>query len=71
MKIKNNSNYPKHVSGTRLEPGETAEVDVEETTLPRRVEVIEKSGSTGSDQNTKTKSEESEEQKEPEEGGEN
>lgn len=55
MKVRNNSTFPKNVSGTRLESGETKEIeDVSEDELPRRVEVVEKSGDSGSDQNTKT-----------------
>lgn len=57
MRVENNSSFPKIVSSTRLEPGETAEVkDISEEDLPSHVEVVEKSGDSGSDQNTKTDS---------------
>lgn len=62
MKVKNTSTFPKTVSGTRLEPGETGKVEeVSEEDLPVNVEPVEKSGESSSDQNTKTeKSEEQE-----------
>lgn len=63
MKVKNTSTYPKTVYGTRISPGETDEVqDVSEEDLPVNVERVEKSGDTGSDQNTKDSK--SEDQKE-------
>jgi len=62
MKVQNNSSFPKIVSSTRVNPGETVEVgETSEEDLPSKVEVVEKSGGSGSDQNTKTeKSEEQE-----------
>lgn len=63
MKIKNNSTYPRTVSGTRIEPGGTEEVEINsEENLHRSLEVVEKSGGSGSDQNTKTSSKSESEQ---------
>lgn len=71
MKVTNNSTFPKNVSGTRLESGETKEInDVSEDDLPRRVEVVEKSGDSGSDQNTKTDAKSESENQEENQGGE-
>ena len=71
MKVTNNSTFPKNVSGTRLESGETKEIDdVSEDDLPRRVEVVEKSGDSGSDQNTKTDAKSESETQEENQGGE-
>ena len=71
MKVKNNSTFPKNVSGTRLESGETAEIEnVSENDLPRKVEVVEKSGDSGSDQNTKTDSKSESENQDSTQGGE-
>lgn len=70
MKIKNNSSFPKVVSGTRLGSGETTELEgVSEKDLPTHVEILEKSGDSGSDQNTKTDS--NPESEKEEKGGEN
>lgn len=66
MKVKNNSNYPKRVSGVLIGSGGVEEVEgVDPSNLGGRLEVIEKSGDDGSDQNTKT-----ENQEEEDEGGE-
>jgi len=70
MKIKNDSSFPKIVSGTRLKSGETTKLEgISEEDLPTNVEAVEKSGSSGSDQNTKTDSK-SESEKD-DNGGEN
>lgn len=62
MEVKNISNYPKLVSGEELMPGETVTVDnIDEEDVGRNLEVLEKSGDSGSDQNTKTENLESEE----------
>ena len=59
MKVKNNSNYPKRVSGVLISSGDVEEVEgVNPSNLGRRLEVIEKSGDDGSDQNTKTENQE-------------
>lgn len=69
MKVVNKSSHPKEVSGTRFEPGETKELEVDSVEdLPRRIEEVEKSGDSGSDQNTKESKSESEED---EKGGDN
>lgn len=71
MKVTNNSTFPKNVSGTRLESGETKEIPkTPKEDLPRRVEVVEKSGETGSDQNTKTDSKSESENQDSNQGGE-
>lgn len=58
MKVLNDSNKPKNVSGTRLEPGETAQVE-DDSVLPKHVEEVEKSGDSDSDQASKSESEDS------------
>lgn len=73
MRIKNNSTYPKVIRGTRLEPGRTEEVSgVKKSELPYNVEVVEQSGSSGSDQKNYSDNESESEnlENEDEKGGE-
>lgn len=71
MKVKNNSTFPKIISGTRIESGEIENVDdVSKDDLTKRLEAVEQSGDSGSDQNTKTDTKSESETQESNQGGE-